>query len=275
MSAVSKSSSLPARPGKGSRWLERGVRLGYAARALVWGIISVTALVLALGNGGQTQDSQGALRTLAGQPYGTVLLWAVTVGLAAYALWRLLQAFTNHEDSLAKSLWMRAYYGIRGALYGFLALSAWRIVTRSGSSGGNDRQSMMSRALELPAGQWIAGAVGVGIVGYGLWQWYRAATRHWHDALKTGQMSSSLRSVVDLSGVAGYLARGVLMGVIGGYVVWGAVTYDPDKAIGTDQALSQLTDTGYGPWVLAVVAVGLLGFALFSLAEAFYRRIET
>lgn len=260
---------------QGKRWLERGVRLGYAARALLWGIIAITALTLALGSGGETQGSRGALHTLAGQPFGTVLLWAVTVGLASYALWRLIQAITNKEDDLAKSIWMRLYHGVRGLLYGVLALSALRIVTQSGSSGGSNRRSMMSRALELPAGQLVVGAVGLGIVGYGLWQWYRAATRRWEDDLETARMSSIVKSGVHLSGVVGYLARGVLMGVIGGYVTWGAVTHDASTAIGMDGALGRLTSTGYGPWVLAVVAVGVFGFGLFSLAEACYRRIET
>lgn len=275
MSGVSESSALPTGSGNGSRWLEWGVRLGYAARALLWGIISVTALALALGVGGHTQGSQGALRTLADQRHGTVLLVAVTVGLAAYALWRLFQAATNHEDSLAKSLWMRLYYGIRGVLYGVLALSAWRIVGQSGSSGGGSRQPLMLRGLQLPAGRWIVGAVGVGIFCYGLWQWYRAATRRWNDVLETGRMSARLKAAVDVAGVVGYLARGVVMGVIGGYVVWGAATSDATRAMGTDQALGKLTAAGFGPGVLGIVAAGLVGFALFSLAEAFYRRIET
>lgn len=269
-------SSRPSTGGRqGKRWLERGVRLGYAARALLWGIIAITALSLALGGGGETQGSRGALHTLAGQPFGTVLLWAVTVGLASYSLWRLIQAITTKEDDLAKSIWMRLYHGVRGLLYGVLALSAFRIVTQSSSSGGSNRRSMTSRALELPAGRLIVGAVGLGIVGYGLWQWYRAATRRWEDDLETARMSSFVKSGVDLSGVVGYLARGVLMGVIGGYVTWGAVSHDPSTAIGMDGALGRLTNTGYGPWVLAVVAVGVFGFGLFSLAEACYRRIET
>ncbi|HKJ56458.1 MAG TPA: DUF1206 domain-containing protein [Nitriliruptoraceae bacterium] len=277
MSAVSGKNMVPD-TADGKRWLERGVRLGYTARALLWGIIGITSLTLALGNGGETQGSDGALRTLAGQPFGSVLLWAVTIGLAAYALWRLIQAATVSEDDLGKNIGKRLYYGVRGVIYGLLAWSAFKLVTSAGGGGGGGgdaKQSMTATALGWPGGVFLVGAVGVGIICYGLWQWYRSATRSWEDDLNTGQMSSSMQTGVNAAGIIGYVARGVLFGVIGWYLLQGALTYDPDKAIGTDQALTSLAGQAYGPWVLGAVAIGLLGFALFSLAQAAYRQIDT
>ena len=259
-------------------WLERGARLGYAARALLYGIIAFTSLSVALGRGGEAQGSDGALKTLAGQPYGTVLLWAVTVGLAGYALWRLVQVFTTREDSVAKSIGKRVYYGIRAVLYGLLAWTAFSIVSNAGGGGGgggSGRKTVVSRLLELPLGRWIVGLGAVAIIGYGLWQFYRAATHKWDEHLKTAMMSPGVKRAVDVAGVVGFIARGVVFGIIGGYLAWGAVTYDPDKAIGLDGALSALSDAGYGPWALGSIAIGLLGFAAFSAAEVRYRRIET
>jgi uncharacterized membrane protein YidH (DUF202 family) len=259
----------------GKGWLERGARLGYAARGLLYAIIAVTSLSLALGTGGETQGSEGALHTLAGQPYGSVLLWVVTVGLAGYALWRLVQVFTNHEDNLAKSLWMRAYYAIRAVLYGLLAWTAFGIVSNAGSSGGggSDRKTLVAKGLELPGGRWIVAGVGLAIVGYGLWQWYRVATKRWEDKMKP--MSGGVKTLVDTAGIVGYLGRGVVFGVIGGYLVQAGLNAEPDKAMGLDGALSALAGAGYGPWLLGVVAIGLLGFSVFSFAESKYRRIET
>ena len=47
---------------------------------------------LAPGPSGATADKGGALATLAVQPGGRALLWAVTVGLAMLVLWRLGEA---------------------------------------------------------------------------------------------------------------------------------------------------------------------------------------
>ena len=52
-------------------WLARA---GLVARGVVYGIIGLLAIKLALGDGGKTADQQGALHTIAGQPFGKVLL---------------------------------------------------------------------------------------------------------------------------------------------------------------------------------------------------------
>src|SRR5205085_8013903 len=71
----------------GFEWLARA---GFVARGLIYGIIGVLALEVAFGAGGQSPNQQGALKTIAQQPFGKVLLILVAIGLAGYALWRLI-----------------------------------------------------------------------------------------------------------------------------------------------------------------------------------------
>ncbi len=68
----------------------------------------------------------------------------------------------------------------------------------------------------------------------------------------------------------GYIAKGVALGVLGGLFVWAAATYDADKAGGLDVALRKLLDTGVGPWLLALVAAGIVCFGAFCFAWAWY-----
>ena len=67
-----------------------------AARGVVYGIIGVLAIKLAFGDGGKTTNQQGALQTIARQPFGKVLLVLLALGLAGYALWRLVRAAIGH-----------------------------------------------------------------------------------------------------------------------------------------------------------------------------------
>ena len=60
------------------------------ARGLIYGIIGILAIKLAVGAGGKTTNQQGALKTIAHQPFGKVLLILVAIGLGGYALWRLV-----------------------------------------------------------------------------------------------------------------------------------------------------------------------------------------
>jgi hypothetical protein len=74
-------------------------------------------------------------------------------------------------------------------------------------------------------------------------------------------------------GVFGHLARAVVFVLIGYFLVWAAIDYNPDEAIGLDGALAKLGDSSYGPVLLGVVAFGLLGFALYSVLDARYRKV--
>jgi len=69
-------------------WLSRA---GFVARAAIYAIIGVLALKLAIGEGGKLTDQQGALKTFAGQPFGSILLTLLAIGLGgAIAATRLL-----------------------------------------------------------------------------------------------------------------------------------------------------------------------------------------
>jgi hypothetical protein len=45
------------------------------------------------------------------------------------------------------------------------------------------------------------------------------------------------------------------------------------RAIGLDGALAMLSHNSYGPFLLGVVAAGLIGFAICSIADARYGKI--
>src|SRR3954454_21717874 len=70
-------------------WLSRA---GFVARGAVYAVIGILALKVAAGQGGKLESQKGALRTVAKQPFGKVLLVLVAVGLGGYALWRLARA---------------------------------------------------------------------------------------------------------------------------------------------------------------------------------------
>lgn len=255
---------------------ERGVRLGYSARGLLYSIVAVTALSVAFGNGGETTDSNGALRQLEQHAYGTVLLTGVAIGLGTYALWRALQALAagDESDSRLRATWMRLYYGARALLYGTLCWSAVSLLLGSDGGGGEQRETLTGRALQLPAGRYLVTAAGAGILAYAAWQGYRAVTRRFERELEMTRMDDEVRRVVVPAGVAGYLARMIVFGLVGYFFVRAGIVGDAGEVIGLDGALSSLVTTTYGTWLLAGAAVGLLGFAVYSFAEGRYRRIE-
>jgi hypothetical protein len=73
--------------------------------------------------------------------------------------------------------------------------------------------------------------------------------------------------------VFGYLARMLVFGLVGAFLIKAAVDYDPRQAIGLDGALAKVANHSYGHVGLGIVAAGLIAFGLYSLADARYRRI--
>ncbi len=74
-------------------------------------------------------------------------------------------------------------------------------------------------------------------------------------------------------GTVGHVARAIVFGLVGVFLVKAAADYSAKEAIGLDGALAKLYNQPYGPWLLGAVAAGLVAFAIFSLSEARYRRI--
>src|SRR6187549_3449440 len=75
-------------------------RAGWVAKGAVFAIVGVLTLQLAFGDRRQSPDQLGALRAVAQQSFGTVLLVILIVGLAAYAIGRWLEASVLAEPGL-------------------------------------------------------------------------------------------------------------------------------------------------------------------------------
>ena len=246
-------------------------RAGIAARGAVYVVIGVLAVKLALGDGGKAADQQGALHTIAKQPLGTLLLVLVAIGLAGYASWRLLRAALGGTQG-ADDVKDRIDGVASGISYAILCGAAVKILAGSGG-GGPDPDEAAGGVLGWPGGPWLVGLVGVIVVGVGLQQGYKGITRSFMENTNTDRMHDHVERGYTALGVFGHLARMVVFGLIGYFLVKAALDFDPDEAVALDGALAQLAKAPYGPVLLGIVAAGLIGFGAFSLVESRYRRV--
>jgi hypothetical protein len=250
-------------------WLARA---GFVARGLVYAIIGVLALKLALGHGGKLTNQQGALRTVAHQPFGKYLLTLVAVGLAGYSMWRLFRAALGRgPEGSDKGFDRLAAFG-SGLAYAAMCVLAIEILVGAGSSSTSPKKSAAG-VFGWPGGTWIVGIVGVALIGIALYQGYRGITQDFFKDSKVEEMSPRTKRWIGRIGTVGHLARMVVFGLIGIFLVKAAVDYNASKAVGLDGALAKLVHRSYGPLLLGIVAAGLIAFALYSLSDARYRRI--
>jgi hypothetical protein len=252
-------------------WLARA---GLVSRGVVYGVVGVLALKLALGSGGRTTSQQGALETIGRQPLGKALLIAVTVGLAGYAVWRLVRAAIGHGTQEQDSGFDRVAHLASGAAYAALFVTAVKLLVGASRSGrSNDPKQATAGVLGWPGGTEIVGVAGAVLIGIALYQGYKGVSRNFLKSSNTAEMSPAVERGFTAIGVFGHLSRMVVFGLIGFGLIKAAIDYSPHSAIGLDGALNNLSHTAYGPLLLGIVATGLIGFALYSIADARYRKI--
>ncbi|HXV56245.1 MAG TPA: DUF1206 domain-containing protein [Gaiellaceae bacterium] len=258
-----------------SRWIERSGRFGLATKGFSYLVVAAIALRVAAGGGGQAEDRQGALRTLADEPFGWALLALVALGFGAYAVWRFAQAIFDREDEGddASGLGKRLLSAVKGVLYAGLAVSTVLVLAGSGGGGSGEEDKATAVVFELPLGRWLVAAAGAGFVVAGLYNVYKALSGKFREDLRTEAMDGKERPWYTAFGVAGHLARGVVFALIGLFLGKAAWEYDPDEAVGLDGALQTLAGEAYGPVLLGAVALGLAAYGLFCLVQARYRDV--
>jgi hypothetical protein len=248
-------------------------RAGFVARGFVYVLVGALAVCLAAGIGGEATNQQGALEAVARQPFGHVLLVAVAAGLAGYSAWRLVRAALGHgPEAHGDSLIDRVAGAGSGIFYGVLAYGAVELVLGSHGAGGNV-QGKTAGILAWPAGRWLVGAAGVVMLVVCAYKGYRAVTAEFLDDAKTEQMSEHAKAAVSTVAVVGHLARMVVFGLAGLFLTVAAVEYDPRKAVGLGGVLARLLREPGGPYLMGVVAAGLVAFGLYSISDARYHRL--
>ncbi|MGW7423005.1 DUF1206 domain-containing protein [Streptomyces sp. NPDC054813] len=260
-----------------SRAVAAAARAGFVARGVIYALIGVLSLRIAFSGGGRQADRGGAIAEIAQKPFGAVLLWLLGIALAGMALWRLSEAAFGQAGPDGGKLGKRAAAAGRCVFYGFVAYSvlSYAAGDKGSGSGSSDRnsQDVTAKALDWPGGQWIVGVAGAAVTAAGIWIAVRAVLRKFEKHLRMSEMSEKTRKVVSFLGVFGGAARGVVFATAGGFAIAAAVQHEPGKAKGMDNTLRTFADTPAGPWLLALIAVGLMAFGVFSWANARWRKV--
>jgi hypothetical protein len=253
-------------------------RAGYAAKGVVYVLIGGLAFLASIGSRADTPGSKGALRTLVDEPYGRVMLTVVAIGLAGYALWCFVRAiFDPERDGTGfKGLGKRAFHFLKGVVHVLLVWAVVNMVRGAGGGGGDDDgvRDWTAWLMSFPAGVYLVGAIGLGILGYGIRQVHKGWTADLDDQLSLGQMNRTAAHWTVHFSRFGMAARGIVFCVIGAFLVTAAYHANPSEAKGVGEVLAAVERQPYGPVLLGAVAAGLVAYGAYQFILARYRRIE-
>jgi len=252
-----------------SGWLDKAVRFGLVAYGSVYLMIAWVSAQLALGHHSGRPSAQGALAQLAKEPVGRVLLWAIAVGLFVLAVWRVLEAVVGHRGADGvKGLVTRVAALGKAILYAGLGVVTLRVATGGGGGSSRTQKAATAKLMDLPAGQWIVGLVGLAIIGYGIGLVWVGLTDRFLKHLDWQGRSGEAGRAYTWLGRIGHVAKGIAFGLVGGLIGYAALTHEPRKSGGLDQALEKVLQQPFGPYLLLAIAVGIACYGLFCFAWA-------
>jgi hypothetical protein len=248
-------------------------RLGLVAMGVSYGLVGALAIMVALGEGGSAEDRGGALQTIAQDGVGRVIVFVLAIGFGGYAIWRFAEALFDRggRGRKPKGLARRAGAFGKGLIYTALCVIAVSVLL--GAGGDSNEKQETAHVLDWPGGRYLVGAVGAGFAAAALWNLFRAVSGRFKKELDTGAMGRSEERLITIVAVVGLVARAVVFGLIGTFVLKAALEYDPEEAIGLDGALRKLAAQDYGPFLMGIVAAGLLAYGVFCVFQARYRRV--
>ena len=257
--------------------LENLARVGLVAYGVVHLLVAWLALQLAwFDGGGESADQSGAMSTVAESPVGKPLLWVIALGLIALAAWQAAEVLRWRSGwSASGKARMRALRRsgnalVKTAVYIALAVLAILYATGSGQSSSQQQQETTAGVLGWPGGPFIVGAVGLVLIGAGVWHVKKGLSGSFLKEIDTMEASPSALRLVTRLGRVGFPGKGVALALVGGLLGYAAITFDPSKAQGLDGALRTVLELPYGPILLTLVAVGIAAFGAFLFVRARY-----
>lgn len=259
-------------------------RAGWFAKGVVYLLAGLLALVIVsqasgwttiAATGTQEASPTGAIVEVAGSTGGTVLLWALAIGLLLYAAWRVVTAFLPGSTD-AKGWIMRGGYLVSAILYATFAITAISLAgSETATANGNQKVTDITASImDNTLGRWLIGIAGVITIGAGIYRLAKGLKMDVNDELDFSGLSATRVRWTKRLGAAGEIGRGIAMGLIGFFLVRAAFTYDAAEATGLDGALRRLAIETWGVVVVAIVGVGFVAYGVFCLTTFTHRRLQ-
>ncbi|MGC1241367.1 MAG: DUF1206 domain-containing protein [Chryseosolibacter sp.] len=257
------------------KWFEKFARFGLVSKGIVYFLMGTLSVLAAFGLSREKGDKAEAFQFIYDQPFGRVILIAIAMGLFGYVMFRMFQAFkdTENKGNDLKGILNRVGYAMSAFLYLAIGAYAIKLVFRGATGGGDSdsRQFVVSKVLEYPGGEYLVGIAGLIVIGMGIYQISRGISGKFMK--KVNLVRSNMKDAFKTAGTVGYISRGIVLTIIGYFLLHAAWFSNPGDAQGTGAAFDFLQNK-FGSFMMALVALGLVGYGVFCFVKAKYQKID-
>jgi len=218
-------------------------------------------------------DEERIMNILMGFQLGKVVIVLITAGLTGYVIWRFYEAFTDQYNygSGVSAIARRTGIALSALGYVIIAWAALQVLIQGSSNGEEDQQQLIARVLQFPAGEWLVGLAGAVLGFAGLVQIKYVASGEYQQRIDLESMSPRLRKLTKVLAWSGYLARTVILLILGYFILSAAILSNPRESGDTDTAFDFIGSFGtMGHIMFNAVALGTISYGVFMVLHGYF-----
>jgi hypothetical protein len=245
-------------------------QFGFYSKGIVYALIGILAAMVAAGLGGDLKGPTGLVSFLDNLPAGRILVAIVALGLFAYSVWCFYASiYDPNENGANNRIRIRLVYAYSGVIYSLIAFSFGKAAfTTANPSEGSSEKAALNELLTEEWGVWAIGIIAIAMAGNALWQIYLAYCGEYMALVDDDPKGKKELMLLKRSGKYGYLARGVVFAVLAFFMLKVFLNRNEEDYKGTAGAFAYLLNLEYGPFLMGIVALGMIGYGVFCILVA-------
>jgi hypothetical protein len=205
---------------------------------------------------------------------GKIFIWIILLGSLCYVIWRFYETIKDpyHYGNKASGLIKRAGIALSTVADILIIYAATRILFGSNNyqTDGQPKveREMADNLLQQNYGQGLVIAIGIGYLATAIIQLIYGITRGYRERINIEHLSSPYRNILHVLAWAGYMGRGIILGIIGFFFVKAGVVENAQWVVNTDKAFDFIGDhVGHVYFIL--VAVATICYGIFMFVQGF------
>ena len=242
--------------------------VGCIATGIIYVGIGVFALLsyLKIKEGGADESSM--LAFLNEYATGKILVWIILAGTVCYIIWRIYEAITDPYEygSQASGILKRIAIGLSTVADILIVFSAVTILL--GTSGSDitgqptEQRELVEGLLGKRAGSVLIISVGCIVLITAGVQFFYGITRGYAERLNINHIEKWQKTSIHILAWIGYFASGIIIGLIGFFLVKAGIAKDSNYVVNTDKAFDFIGDN-IGDVYFVIVACGTICYGIF------------
>jgi hypothetical protein len=236
------------------------------------GLIYVTVGVIALlsffkvREGGADESSMLAL--ISDYIVGKIFIWIILAGTLCYVIWRFYEAVTDPYGYGSRVSGIAKRIGICLSTIAdiMIAYTAVRVLLGTGNIMLNgqprEEQQAVDGLLREPWGNETTIVIGLLIMVAAATQLLYGVTKEYSERIDIDHLRSGIKIFTHIMAWAGYVARGIIVGIIGFFLVKSGIIQDASVVVNTDKAFDFIGDH-VGHFYFIAVALGTICYGIF------------